>query len=479
MKENPVVIKNEEYDIDIVDIGYEGEGIGKYKGFTIIVPGALDTEKARVKIVKVNKNLAFGKLISIKIGSRDRVEPICSIYKRCGGCQLQHLSYGGQLKYKSKRVKECIERIGGISDVVIEPIIAMEHPYNYRNKVQLPVRKENGEIQIGFYAPRSHNIINMDSCLLQNDEAEKVIEILKAWMKLYNMEAYNEETDAGLIRHIMVRNAYKTNEVMVVLVTNERNIPSIEELLISLKENIPNLKSIIQNININKTNLILGRECVTLWGKDTISDNIGSLSFNISPLSFFQVNPIQTEKLYNKVLEYADLKGSETVFDAYCGTGTISLFLAKASKKVYGIEIIPEAIENAKLNGAENGINNAEFIVGKAEEAIPELINKGIIAEVVVVDPPRKGCEERLLIEIGKMAPEKIIYVSCDPATLARDLKIIVGFGYKVTKVQPVDMFPMTAHVETVVLIEKGFVVDEKTSATLKKPLQKHEKEAR
>lgn len=457
MNKNISINKNEEYDMNITGMGYEGEGVGKINDFTVFVPGALLNEKVKVKIVKVNKNFAFAKLIDVMEPSEYRTEPACNIYKRCGGCQLQHYSYKAQLDFKKQRVKDCIERIGKlkISEVILHDTIGMDDPYRYRNKVQLPVGEKNGEVNIGFYAQRTHEIINMDTCNIQHEAADKVLKLIKSWMKKYKIEAYNEQLHSGSIRHIMVRKAFKTNEVMVVVVTRSNELHHKEELIEMLIESKENIVSIIQNVNGKKTNVILGIECITLWGKDNISDYIGEFRFNISPLSFFQVNPVQTEVLYNKALEYASLTGNETVFDAYCGTGTISLFLSQKAKKVYGIEIVPQAIENAKINAKQNNIDNAEFIVGESEKVIPELIKNGVKADVVVVDPPRKGCEKSLLEAIAQMSPERIVYVSCDPGTLARDLSILDELGYKVTEIQPVDMFPQTSHVECVVGIRR------------------------
>ncbi|NMM62285.1 23S rRNA (uracil(1939)-C(5))-methyltransferase RlmD [Clostridium sp. P21] len=466
MNKNIFINKNEEYDMKITGMGYEGEGVGKINDFTVFVPGALLNEKVKVKVVKVNKNFAFAKLIDVIEASEHRTEPVCSIYKRCGGCQLQHYSYQAQLDFKKQRVKDCLERIGKLkvqesgeqlidnlqdSGLILHDTIGMENPYRYRNKVQLPVGEQNGEVNIGFYAQRTHEIINMDTCNIQHEAADNILKLIKDWMRRYNIKSYNEQLHSGSIRHIMIRKAFKTNEVMVVIVSRSNELPHKKELIDMLLESKENIVSIIQNVNSKKTNVILGIECITLWGKDNISDYIGDFKFNISPLSFFQVNPVQTEVLYNKALEYASLTESETVFDAYCGTGTISLFLSQKAKKVYGIEIVPQAIENAKINANQNNINNAEFIVGESEKVIPELIKSGVKADVVVVDPPRKGCEKSLLEAIAQMAPERMVYVSCDPGTLARDLSILDELGYKATEVQPVDMFPQTAHVETVV----------------------------
>ncbi|MCY6354531.1 23S rRNA (uracil(1939)-C(5))-methyltransferase RlmD [Clostridium sp. ZS2-4] len=465
------VEKNKEYDVEISGLGYEGEGVAKIDNYTIFIHGAMLGEKVRVKIVKVKKSFAFGKLIEILEASKDRREPVCSIYKRCGGCSLQHLYYEAQLEFKKNRVRDVLERIGKLQisnqllvtsnqekdneGVILHNTTGMKEPYRYRNKVQLPVGKENGDIKIGFYAPRSHDIIDMQTCHIQDETADKVVKFTKEWMKKYNINAYNEEKNSGLVRHIMIRRGFKTNEVMVVIVTKEKKLPHKDEFIKLISENIDGITSIVQNINPKKTNVILGEECITLYGRDFISDYINEFKFNISPLSFFQVNPVQTEVLYNKALEYADLSGNEVVFDAYCGTGTISLFLSKNAKKVYGVEIVPQAIENAKINAEQNNVDNVEFQVGKSEEVIPQLIKNGVKADVVVVDPPRKGCDKVLLEAIAKMGPDRIVYVSCDASTLARDLGILEELGYKTKEVQPVDMFPQTGHVETVTWLRK------------------------
>lgn len=455
MEKNIPIEKNKDYEVEIIGVGHEGEGVGKAEDFTVFVNGALPGERVNAKIIKVSKNFAVGKLLNILEPSIERREPICSIYKRCGGCQLMHSSYEAQLKLKTKRVEDTLRRIGRIDGFNIHPTIGMNNPYRYRNKVQLPIRKSNGKVQIGFYSPRSHDIIDMDTCHIQDEAADKAAWLTRKWIEKYNVPVYDETTGLGDIRHIMVRKGFKTGEVMIVIVTNSKKLPRSKEFVDTMINNIVGLKSIIQNINSNKTNVILGNENRTLWGSDTITDYIDKFKFNISPLSFFQVNPVQTEVLYGKALEYAELTGNEIVFDAYCGTGTISLFLAQKAKWVYGVEIIPEAIENAVQNAKENGIKNAEFIVGQSEKEIPELIKKGIKPDVVVVDPPRKGCERELLDAIAIVKPERIVYVSCDPGTLARDLGILDELGFKTMEVQPVDMFPQTAHVETVVLITR------------------------
>ncbi|MBI6088580.1 23S rRNA (uracil(1939)-C(5))-methyltransferase RlmD [Clostridium perfringens] len=454
-----MVEKNKEYIFDIISQGYEGEGIAKIDNkYPIFIEGALKGEKVKVRIVKVNKNFAYGKLIEVLEPSEERVNPSCAIYKRCGGCKLQHASYKAQLDFKWDRVKDCVSKIGKLDPIIVKYPLGMENPWRYRNKVQLPIGLINGEVKIGFFAPRSHDIIDMESCLIQDEIGDKVVKLTREWIEKFNIRPYNvdgEYDEKGIVRHIMIRRGFTTNEVMIVLVTNGEKLPHKEEFVDLMVKNIPGIKSIIQNINSKKTNVILGLESKTLWGEDTISDYIGDFRFNISPLSFFQVNPTQTEVLYGKALEYANLTGNEEVFDAYCGTGTITLFLSQKAKKVYGVEIIPQAIDNAWINAKENKVENVEFFVGESEVVIPDLINKGVKADVVVVDPPRKGCDKKLLDAITNIDAKKIVYVSCDPSTLGRDLKVLEENGYKTLEVQPVDMFPNTAHVETVVLMSR------------------------
>lgn len=454
-----MVEKNKEYIFDIISQGYEGEGIAKIDNkYPIFIEGALKGEKVKVRIVKVNKNFAYGKLIEVLEASEERVNPICAIYKRCGGCKLQHASYKAQLDFKWDRVKDCVSKIGKLDPSIVKYPLGMENPWRYRNKVQLPIGLINGEVKIGFFAPRSHDIIDMESCLIQDEIGDKVVKLTREWIEKFNIRPYNvdgEYDEKGIVRHIMIRRGFTTNEVMIVLVTNGEKLPHKEEFVDLMVKNIPGIKSVIQNINSKKTNVILGLESKTLWGEDTISDYIGDFRFNISPLSFFQVNPIQTEVLYGKALEYANLTGNEEVFDAYCGTGTITLFLSQKAKKVYGVEIIPQAIDNAWINAKENKVDNVEFFVGESEVVIPDLINKGVKADVVVVDPPRKGCDKKLLDAITNIDAKKIVYVSCDPSTLGRDLKVLEENGYKTLEVQPVDMFPNTAHIENVALLIK------------------------
>lgn len=448
------VEKNKDYFMEITDIGNEGEGIGKIDGFTVFVKDALPSEKIKVRITKVNKSFAFGRLMEIIEPSKHRVEPKCPVYKRCGGCSLQHLSYDEQLKFKTKKVKDVLERIGGFENADVNDAIGMENPFHYRNKAQFPVREGKNGVEIGFYAPRSHNVIDIESCLIQHPLNDKIIRLIREFIREENVSVYNETTGKGLIRHIVTRIGYVTKEVLICIVINGKSIPKKERLIKKLSE-VEGLKGIVLNINTKNTNVILSRETKVLWGQGFITDYIGDVKFEISINSFYQVNPVQTKVLYSKALELAGLTGNENVFDIYCGIGTISLFLAKKAKKVIGVEIVEQAIEDAKRNAKINGITNAEFIAGSAEEAIPKLYEEGITADVVVVDPPRKGCDEAVLDTIIKMQPKRVVYVSCDPSTFARDLKALCSNGYEKGTAQPVDQFCHSGHVETVVLMSK------------------------
>ncbi len=442
--------KNDYIDVVFEDLTHEGAGVAKVDGYPLFVPYGLPGEKAKIKVTKLNKGYGFGRLMELYEESPDRVEAPCPIYRQCGGCQLQHFSYAGQLKAKEKMVRELMIRIGKLDDVVVHPVLGMEQPWNYRNKAQVPVGEMEGGLVAGFYAKRSHEIIDMDECLIQFTENDEMIRLVKSICEKYGVKAYNEKQHKGTLRHIMVRTGQVTGELMVVLVTRTPDIPNRRKIVEEIVEAVPGITSIIQNVNTKRTNVILGDQTITLWGADVISDYIGDIKFEISPRSFYQVNPAQTKVLYDKTLEYAGLSGNETVIDAYCGIGTISLFLAKKAKKVYGVEIVPEAIEDARKNASLNGIANVEFAVGEAETVIPNWYKQGIIADTLVVDPPRKGCDENLLKTIAAMKPKKVVYVSCNPATLARDLRYLEDNGYKTVEVQPVDMFPQTMHVESV-----------------------------
>lgn len=448
--------KNEIYTMTIEDLGSEGEGIGKVDGFTLFVKDAVIGDEIKVKVIKLKKNYGYGRLMKIIKPSEFRTEPLCPKAAACGGCQLQHLKYEKQLEYKQQKVENLLNRVGKITDYEMAPIIGMDTPYFYRNKAQFPVGKnKDGQIVTGFYAGRTHSIIDTEKCYIQHPLNETLIRLVKQWMAQNNIKPYDETTGKGLIRHILTRIGYVTKEVMVCLVINGDKIPAVQPLIDSLKT-VEGMTSISININREKTNVILGSKVKTLWGQDYIEDYIGDIKYQISPLSFYQVNPVQTKVLYGKALEFAGLTGNETVWDMYCGIGTISLFLARQAKMVYGVEIVPQAIDDACQNAKINNIKNAEFFVGKAEEVVPAAYaERGLRADVVVVDPPRKGCDAALLDCMAQMAPERIVYVSCDPATLARDLRILEDKGYKTKKVQCVDMFGQGGHVETVALLVK------------------------
>ena len=451
-----MLLKDKMYVVDIVDIGQGGVGIGKFEGFTVFVDGGLVKDKIKVKITKSKKNYAVGEIVEILEASPYRVERKCSKeLKDCGGCQIQELEYKEQLNIKTNEVKQVISRIGKLDDVVIHPALGMEEPFRYRNKAQFPIQKVDGVPVIGFYKKKSHDIIPTDQCIIQHDVNDKIIKIIKTYIRAYKVSIYDEKTHTGVLRHLVTKVGFTTKEVMVVLVANGRKLPYLNELASVLKENIPGFKTLVVNVNREKTNVILGNENRIIYGDGKINDNIGDLVFEISPLSFFQVNPVQTEVLYNKALEYANLGENDTVFDIYCGIGTISLFLAQKAKKVYGIEIVEEAIKDAKKNANINKLDNVEFYVGKAEEVVPRMYKQGKRANVVVVDPPRKGCDEKVLDTIISMQPDRVVYVSCNPSTLARDLNYLDERGYKCLEVQPVDMFPHSVHIENVALIVK------------------------
>ncbi len=457
--------KNDIVTADIEDIGVNGEGIGKVDGYTLFIKDAVIGDRVEAKVMKAKKNYGYARLMKILEPSEARVQPRCAFARKCGGCQIQEMSYEQQLAFKERKVRGNLERIGGFApellDRVTDPAVGMDEPFGYRNKAQFPFGTDReGNPVTGFYAGRTHDIIANTDCALGVPVNREILEIILAFMKEYRIPSYDERTGQGLLRHVLIRYGFTTKEIMVCFVVNGSSIPHVDELIRRLC-GIDGMTSITLSPNTRQTNVIMGDSYQILWGQGYITDYIGNVRYQISPLSFYQVNPVQTEKLYSLALEYADLKGGETVWDLYCGIGTISLFLAQKAGQVYGVEIVPQAIEDARRNAGINGIENAEFFVGKAEEVLPEYYEKyarehsgeSARADVIVVDPPRKGCDEALLETIVKMQPERVVYVSCDSATLARDLKVLCGAGYELEKVRPVDMFPMTVHVETVVLL--------------------------
>lgn len=446
--------KNTVVTVDITDMGQDGEGIGKVEGYTLFVKDAVIGDRVQVKVMKAKKSYGYARLSEILIPSPDRVDPRCPCARQCGGCQIQALSYARQLKFKEEKVRSCLERIGGFERIPLQPVIGMESPYRYRNKAQFPIGTgKDGRPVAGFYAGRTHTIIPQEDCVLGIRENQAILEVVLGFMEEYSIPAYREEDGTGLVRHVLIRSGFATRELMVCLVINGEILPKDQVLVERLKD-IAGIASISLNINTARTNVILGDRVEVLWGKPYIEDVLDGVRYQISPLSFYQVNPIQTRELYRKALQYAGLHGTETVWDLYCGIGTISLFLAGQAGHVYGVEIVPPAIEDARKNAQLNGIENAEFFVGKAEEVLPRKYQEEqISADVIVVDPPRKGCDSAVLETMLQIRPKRIVYISCDPATLARDLKILCQGRYKLQKVQPVDMFPHTTHVETVCLL--------------------------
>ena len=466
--ESVVCQKNDIVTLEIIDMGAEGEGIARLEGYTLFVKDALVGDIIKACVMKTKKRFGYARLLEILEPSPYRVEPKCPVAKQCGGCQLQHCSYEKQLLWKQEKVLNCLQRIGGFQDVAMEPILAMDKPFYYRNKAQFPVGVDkDGNLIAGFYASRTHSIIQNTDCVIQHPCNREIVETVLQFMRDYNIPAYNEKDHLGMVRHILTRVGVNTGEVMVCLVINGSFLPEAEELknrLLSCrltgKNGNPELimKSICININKEKTNVILGQKVKVIYGDGFIKDKIGNIIYQISPLSFYQVNPEQTKKLYDTVLEFADLQGGEVVWDLYCGIGSISLFLAQKAAKVCGVEIVPEAIEDARKNAALNHFSNTEFFVGAAEEVVPEQYGKSegrLKADVVTLDPPRKGCDEKLLETVVGMEPKRIVYVSCDPATLARDLRYLCDRGYEIQRVRACDMFGMGYHVETVCLLSK------------------------
>ena len=462
-REKEMIEKGKVYEMTISDMSSEGQGIGRVEGLTVFADEAVIGDHVLVELIKLKKNYAFGRVLEILEPSVDRTDAECPYFYACGGCTLQNLKYEAQLRLKRKTVTDKLVRIGGIADPIVHDTIGMESPWRYRNKAQIPV----GIGGIGFYKAGSHNVVPFESCLIQAQSADAIARVLRRFIKSDHISAYDEKTGKGLVRHLVVRTSFRTGEVMVILVINGKGIPNGEKLVYMMDDAINELapdrvtgagfalESVVLNINKKKTSEIMGDECVTLAGKPTIMDRIGDLQFEISPMSFYQLNPVQTEKLYRLAVGYADLTGKETVLDLYCGVGTIGLFCASEAKRVIGVESVKQAVLDANRNAVINGIVNAEFICGKVEEELPKLLEKGIQPDVIILDPPRSGCHPALLDAVANAQPDRIVYVSCDPATLARDVKLLVEKGYRFVEAQSVDMFPWTGHVETVVLMSR------------------------
>ncbi|HLS65504.1 MAG TPA: 23S rRNA (uracil(1939)-C(5))-methyltransferase RlmD [Pseudogracilibacillus sp.] len=455
-KQKIPVQKNDIVQVTCTDFTHDGNGVCKIDEYPLFVPYMIKGERAKVKVVKVNKRFGYGKLIKVIDESRSRREAPCNVFYQCGGCQLQHMTYDMQLEMKREQVKDVMRKIARLDDVIVHPVFGTGNEWRYRNKIQMPVGEKDGELITGFYKPRSHQMVaDMETCHIQNEFGDEIVATARDIASSLGVIAYDEKNNRGQLRHIITRTAQKTNDTMVIFVTRTEHFPEQKELVDQLTKYYPEIKSIIQNINSKKTNVILGETSKTLYGESFIYDTIGDLTFKLSPKSFFQVNNVQTEKLYDVALQYAKIDRDDVVVDAYCGIGSISLFLAKRAKKVYGVEIVAEAVEAARDNAKLNDVDNVEFVVGKAEEVMPQWYEDGLRPDVIIVDPPRKGCDEKLLEAMLAMKPERIVYVSCNPSTLARDLRFLEDGGYKTEEVQPVDMFSQTYHVENVARLER------------------------
>lgn len=456
MKTKVPVLQGQKYEINITGMGQSGEGVGRFNNFTVFVPYALPGETVEVKITQVKKSYATGEVTSIVKQASSRVKPICDVYDKCGACQLQHYDYAAQLQAKQQKVIDMMEHIAIKKNIKILPTLPSPEMWHYRNKMQFPIGRSKKEgIIVGCYAHSSHNIINTEKCHIQKHTNNIIANAVREMATKFKLSVYDEKSHYGLLRHVVGRTNRDESEAMVVLVTAQPKIPRLREIINFLRSKIPNLTSIVQNINTGRNNIIMGKECKILWGASHITDRLGNLHFKISALSFFQVNTEQAERLYETALNYANLTGKETVIDGYCGTGTISLFLAQRAKKVYGMEIVPEAIRDAIANARDNNIKNAQFFTGDAAKLMPQLYKKGLRPDVIVTDPPRAGCAPQVLKTFAAMHPKRIVYVSCNPASLARDIAILDELGYQTKEIQPVDMFPQTGHVECVALITR------------------------
>ena len=448
-----LVEKNKEYIVEIIDNGFQGEGIAKIEGFTIFIPNAIKGEKVKILIVKVLTSHAFGKITEIITPSKRRIESDCATYKRCGGCSLRHIQYEETLKMKQNAVQSLVNKTLK-TKIQVQETLGMESPYHYRNKAQYPIGvNKEGKPVMGVFANRTHEIIPIHKCLIQNKKTEKLAKFVFDFIVKNKISIYNEKTGKGLVRHIVTKIGIKTNQIMCVLVINGRDIPKEKELVEEIQAEFPNVKSIIKNINTKNTNVILGTQNIDLYGNGYIEDKLGDYTFKISPLSFYQVNPVQAEKLYLLGIDGANITKKDVVFDLYCGIGTISLFMSKFAKKVYGIEIVEEAVVAAKENAVINQVDNVDFIAGDVEKVLDDFVNsKGIIPEIIMVDPPRRGLDNTTIENILKVKPKRLVYISCNPATLVRDLAKLEEL-YDIKGIKPVDMFPFTSHIETVTVL--------------------------
>ena len=454
--QKPAYKQKENIELTITGLGSSGEGVGKVNGFTFFVPGALPGERVQAQVTLVKKSYGQARLKKLLVPSPDRVKPPCPVYEQCGGCQLQHLSYDAQLAMKRQTVIDALERIGHCKNLTVEETLASPETWNYRNKMQVPAAQgRNHTLHIGCFAQGTHQVIDVKDCLIQQQANNKIAAVVRQWMETYKIPALEEDARTGIVRHIMGRVGVRTGEVMAVLVTNQPMVPHLKDLVKALRENVPGFTTLVQNLNTRHTNVILGLKNKVIYGPGVIHDKLGDFTFTISPLSFFQVNTLQAQQLYETALKFAALTGKENVIDAYCGTGTITLFLAQKARRTLGIEIVPAAIRDAKQNAKDNHITNADFICADAAKELPELVRDGNKPDVIVLDPPRAGCEQRVLDAIAKVKPRRLVYVSCNPASLARDVAILQGTGFVLRKVQPVDMFPHTSHVETVCLLRR------------------------
>jgi len=450
-----MIEKGQIKEVDIIDVNYMGKGVAKVDDFVVFVDDAITCDSVLIKIKEVKKNFALGRPIKIIKKSTNRIDPPCQYFSQCGGCQLMHMDYKEQLIYKKNRVISELKRADiQFEDAIVKDTIGMDNPIRYRNKTAFSVVKKNDEINIGPYEQGTYNTVNILGCLLQSEEADKAVRLFKNLMIKNNIEPYDKRTGKGTVRNIVIRNN-KHGELMLIIVTGSENFPNKDALVDGLISNIYNIKTVVQNVNSKDTNIIMGRKSIVLFGEGTINDTIGNLVFTISPDTFFQINPVQTEKLYNKAIEFANLNKDDICFDMYCGIGTISLMASKYAKKVYGVEIVEQSIANARENAVANNINNVDFYSGESEIILPMLFKQNIMADVIILDPPRKGCEKQVLDTIIEMSPARIVYVSCNPQTLSRDIKILESGGYELKTVQPLDQFPWTTHVECVVLISR------------------------